>query len=179
MRFFLFSLLTISTASLLYASGQNIAPDAITRATTWNTFEGDLATLSDGQIAPNGQPFIWQNKGILVFSWNEVLPVERVRVYVGELANDYQVRTYVGGRLEDEGAARDPEGQRTTLIDDFSRTPNQWHDILLPPGIPADNIELSTLGSTVFYEVEIHLAGDATAVDHANWGQIKATRTKP
>jgi hypothetical protein len=160
----------------LHAAGRNIAPDALTRATTWNSHTGDLSLLADGRFPPQqAQPFVWQTKGILVFEWDEPQTIERVRLYVGQVGNNYQVRAYLGGRLDPTGTLRDPEGVQTALVEENSRLLDQWVEVLLPPGTRADNLELWNLGSTEFYEVEILVQADAsTAVDRQSWGRLKA-----
>ena len=156
------------------AAGGNLAVDALTRATTWNEHEGDPAWLTDGLVPPTAgaRPFAWKTKGILVFAWGEVVEVEDVRIRVGSIANDYQVRTFVGGHLQDEGAVRDPPGEQTARVDDFSRAVEDWVEIELPPGARADNLELRALGPAHFFEVEI-LAAAATPVGGRTWAAVK------
>lgn len=154
---------------------RNIALDAVTRATTWNTHEGDVQALTDGQLPDDGdaEPFVWNTKGILVFEWERPLTLERVRLYVGEVGNNYQVRAYRGGRLQDEGAVREPEGEQLALVPVDERLTNQWIEVAIPGNVLADNLEVWTLGPTVFYEIEI-LVRDDTAVEATSWAQVKA-----
>ncbi|MCY3736262.1 MAG: hypothetical protein OXG13_07650 [Gemmatimonadaceae bacterium] len=156
------------------AAGRNVAVDAVTRATTWNEHEGDPAWLTDGLVPPEAgaRPFVWKSKGILVFTWDGISEIEGVRIRVGEIANDYQVRTFVGGRLEDEGAARDPPGAQTARVEDFSRVVDSWVEIGMPPGARADNLELRALGPAHFFEVEI-LAAATTPVRGRSWAAVK------
>ena len=115
-----------------------------------------------------------EDQGILVFAWEEPLQLEKLRVYVGAIGNDYQVRAYLGGRLDETGTLREPEGVLTALIEENARAVNQWVEIYFPPDTMADNLELWTLGPTVFYEVEIHVhSPDATEVEKLSWGKIK------
>ena len=155
-------------------AGRNVAVDALTRATTWNEHEGDPAWLTDGLVPPEAgaRPFVWNSKGILVFAWDGIREIEGVRIRVGEIANDYQVRTFAGGYLEDEGAVRDPPGEQTARVDDFSRVVNDWVEIGLPADTRADNMELRALGPAHFYEVEI-LAAAATSVSGRSWAAVK------
>lgn len=98
-----------------------------------------------------------------------------MRIYVGEIGNNYQVRAYLGGRLDPSGALRDPEGERTAFIEENSRVTNQWVEIELPAAVLADNIEVWTLGPTVFYEIEIYRrAADHSVVRALPWAQLKA-----
>ena len=176
-------LFTCATLSLLRADARNIAPDAVSRATIWNSHSGDLADLSDGKAPPvdaDARPFVWGTKGILVFEWTDPLALDRVRIYVGEIGNNYQIRAYLGGRLDETGTLRDPEGKQTAFVEENARVVNQWLEISLPEGTLADNIELWSLGSTVFYEVEIYVhSADVTAVHPASWGQVKARGVSP
>lgn len=155
-------------------AGRNLAIDALTRATTWNEHEGDPAWLIDGLVPPEAgaRPFVWKSKGILVFTWDGISEIEAVRIRVGEIANDYQVRTFVGGRLEEEGAAREPPGAQTARVEDFSRVVDSWVEIEFPAGARADNLELRALGPAHFFEVEI-LAAAATPVRGRSWAVVK------
>ena len=169
-------------APLSFAASRNISPDAVSRATTYNSSEGDVAWLSDGEVPPenpDARAFIWHTKGILAFEWEESLPLERVRIRVGAVDNDYQIRTYLGGRLDESGVVRDPEGERTATQEEHSRTPNVWVEIELPDGTMADNLELRTFGPADFFEVEIVVrSDDGTAVREIIWGGVKA-RLRP
>ncbi|MCY3790808.1 MAG: hypothetical protein OXH63_18675, partial [Gemmatimonadetes bacterium] len=51
---------------------------------------------------------------------------------------------------------------------------DQWIEIYFPADTTADNLELWTLGPTVFYEVEIYAySPNATAIEKLSWGKIK------
>ena len=169
-------------AALSFAASRNISPDAVSRATTYNSSEGDVAWLSDGEVPPDNpdaRAFIWHTKGILAFEWEESLPLERVRIRVGAVDNDYQIRTYLGGRLDESGVVRDPEGERTATLEEHSRTPNVWVEMELLDGTMADNLELRTFGPTDFFEVEIVVRSDVgTAMRGIIWGGVKA-RLRP
>ena len=163
----------------LGAASRNITPDAVTRATTWNSHEGDPDVLGDGKVPQDADalPFTWKTKGILVFAWEEPLQLEKLRIYVGAIGNDYQVRTYLGGRLDETGTLREPEGVQTALIEENARAVDQWIEIYFPPDTMADNLELWTLGPTIFYEVEIYVrSSDATAIEKLSWGKIKTVQ---
>ena len=158
----------------MIAASRNVAPDAVTRATTWNTFSGDLASLQDG-VVPAALPFLWEGGGILVFEWDEPVELERVRSYIGEIGNNYVVRAYLGGRLDESGVIRDPVGLQTADLADDSRKIGQWAEVRFPAGTMADNIELLALGTILFYEIEILARGasPATAIEASRWGRIK------
>lgn len=162
----------------LTGDGRNVAVDAVTRATTWNTWEGDLASLVDGETPaedPEARAFLWHGGGILVFEWEEPLVLESVRAYIGAIGNDYEVRAWLGGRLDETGAVREPEGLRTASAADHSRVTDAWTEVGFPPETRADNIELLALGTIVFHEVEVRAGGGrATAVELSAWGAVKA-----
>jgi hypothetical protein len=161
----------------LQASSRNLTPDALSRATTWNSYEGELAALADGVYPPQQSvPFVWKTKGILTFAWQGELPLEKVRIFVGEIGNNFQLRAYRGGRLDDTGTLREPEGTRTALVEENSRLTDQWVEIPLGGEVLADNLELHALGSVVIHEVEILVRTGDTAVERLGWGQVKAHR---
>jgi hypothetical protein len=116
----------------MIAASRDITPDAVTRATNWNT-------------------------------------------YTGEIGNNYVVRAYLGGRLDESGVIRDPMGMQTANLADDTRAINQWAELQFPAGTMADNIELLALGTIVFYEIEILArdASSATTVEASRWGRIK------
>lgn len=159
----------------LQASSRNLAPDALSRATTFNSYTGDLLTLEDGKYPPQeASPFFWHTKGILIFEWQEELPLEKVRIYVGDIGNNFQLRAYRGGHLDETGTVREPEGERTALLEENSRLTDQWLEIPFAAGVLADNLELRALGSVVIYEVEIYTRTGDTAIERLGWGRIKA-----
>ena len=167
----------MAASPALTGDGRNIAPDAVTRATTWNTFDGDLASLVDG-VTPADDPeaggILWHGGGILVFEWEEPLVLESVRVYIGAIGNDYEVRAWLGGRLDENGPLREPEGTRTASVADHSRVTDAWTEVPFPAGTRADNIELVALGTIVFHEVEVRVGGGrVTAVPLSSWGRVK------
>ncbi len=158
------------------AGGRNVAVDAVTRATTYHSYDGEVAALTDGLVpggAETAPAFRWNTQGILVFEWSETLPVSRVRVYVGGIGNDYVIRTFVGGRLNSAGTLREPEGLETASVEEHSRVADTWIDTDLPEGTLADNIEILALGPIVLYEVEIQVRDSETAVLNLTWGDLK------
>ena len=167
----------MAASPALTGDSLNVAPDAVTRATTWNTWEGDPASLVDGETPaedPEARAFLWHGGGILVFEWEEPLVLESVRVYVGAVGNDYEVRAYLGGRLDENGTLREPEGTRTASAANHSRVTDAWTEVGFPSGTRADNIELLALGTIVFHEVEVCVGdGRVTAVELSGWGRVK------
>ena len=176
-NFFFLLVLSLLAYTLLAAMEYNVSPDAVTRATVWNRYEGDLAFLGDGKVPPidaDAEALVWQGGGVLVFEWDEPLTLEKVRVYIGEIGNNYAVDAYLGGRLDESGAIREPEGVQTAHVEDNARVVGQWTEVFFPEGTVADNIELLALGSIAFFEVEIYaFSDDVTAVEDAGWGRIK------
>ncbi len=172
----------IALGSLLYAQSRNVLPDAVTRATEWNDHVGDLELLVDGKVPTlddDALPFVWNTKGILVFEWPKELSLEQVRIFVGDVGNNYQVRAYRGGRLDESGGLREPEGEQTALVMEDRRLTNQWLEIPLPAGTAADNVELWTLGPTEFYEVEVLAAASQTSIPSSSWARIKQVAVHP
>ncbi len=175
-------MLLLLTLPAIIAADRNILPDAITRATTWNTYTGELELLRDGEIPgqdATARPLVWEGGGILVFEWDEPVALDNVRSYIGEIGNNYIVRAYLGGRLDESGVVRDPEGVLTAAVPDDSRKVSQWTQIQFPAGTMADNIEVVALGTIVFYEIEVHaLDADTTVINPTSiatsrWSRIK------
>ena len=167
--------------SALDAASRNIAPDAVSRASTWNEHTGEVSWLTDGLVPTSqdqpAQPFVWSSKGMLAFEWDQVLPITQVRVCVGTADSDFEVRTYIGGHLSEDGSTRDPQGERTATVADDSGASNTWIVFDMPSGTQADNLELKTQGAAELYEVEIlsDQGSTPTAVGHGTWGRIKAS----
>ncbi|MBT4608398.1 MAG: hypothetical protein HOM68_12430 [Gemmatimonadetes bacterium] len=175
------------TLPSITTAGRNVILDAVTRATTWNTYTGDLELLQDGEVPGEGvQPraLLWEGGGILVFEWDEPLALEKVRIYIGEIGNNYIVRAYLGGRLDEIGVIRVPEGLQTADVPDDSRKVSQWTQVSFPAGTMADNIEIVALGTIVFYEIEVHVldpvatvidpaSNDPTSIKTASWSRVK------
>ncbi len=157
-----------------YAEAANLAPDAMTRATTYHAHTGSVTHLVDGIVPPTAGalPFEWNSEGVLVFDWGRVESLARIRLRIGAIANDYGVRTFIDGHLQDEGTTRDPEGELTASVTDVSRVVDDWQVITLPQGTTADNLELHSFGAVQLYEVEI-LTATGTAISPTPWVQIK------
>ncbi|MFC1525402.1 hypothetical protein ACFL6X_01170 [Candidatus Latescibacterota bacterium] len=170
----------LPSVAALAAGAGNVAPDAVSRATTWNEHAGQVAWLTDGLFPPEeAQAFTWLGKGTLAFEWAQVLSLDQVRVRLGESDGDFEVRTYIGGRRMDDGASRDPQGERTATVLDQSGTSQGWLVLDLPPETLADNLELVARGRAELYEVEILTAGGGTAVARLSWAGVKAARATP
>ncbi|HCL28163.1 MAG TPA: hypothetical protein DIC52_06980, partial [Candidatus Latescibacteria bacterium] len=75
------------------------------------------------------RPFLWEGGGSLVFEWQEPLALDKLRIFIGEIGNNYLVRTYLGGRLDETGVIRDPEGVQTALVTDDRRKIGQWVEV--------------------------------------------------
>ena len=104
-----------------------MSPSTRTRATTYHSHDGEVAALTDGLVPGGGETapaFRWNTQGTLLFEWSEALPFNRVRGYADDVSNDYVIRTFVGGKLDDAGTLREPEGQETANVEEYSRTAN-------------------------------------------------------
>jgi len=167
--------------SLAGAASRNVAPDAVTRATTWNEHQGQVAWLTDGLVPPDGAaaPFVWPSKGLVALEWPQALDLVQVRVRVGTADSDFEVRSYLGGRLLEDGAARDPHGERTATVADDSGVADAWIVFDMPAGTRADNLELKTQGTTQIYEIEVLAEVGGTAVEAASWAQVKQVGARP
>ena len=171
----------LSILGLLAFGGDNIAPDAVTRATQgYNVFEGQLASLTDGLHPANhgaAASFYWPTKGNLVFQFTQPEPVIGVRVYVGSDGGAYQVRAYIGAVFTEEGQTG--VGEATLLADahDASFAKNGWVELAFAGPVETDYLELATDSGAELYEIEI-LAPPGhrpTAIPQASWAAIKAT----
>jgi len=155
---------------VLYGYPVDITHDAVTRATTWNEHSGEVVALTDGKHPENSadpDAFVWQNKGILVFEFPAPAVIAQVRVYVGDEAGGYILRAYLGGRTNEDGAGRNPYGEREATVENAEYITNGWTALNLPTDTVADNLELVTIGAAAFFEVQIlsedgRLLGDVT-----------------
>ncbi|HID11600.1 MAG TPA: hypothetical protein EYP17_09925 [Candidatus Latescibacteria bacterium] len=161
---------------LAWATLRNVAPDAVTKATTYNPYEGDISVLTDGKYPgndPNPASFRWLSKGILAVELPKPMELKEFRVYVGEEAGGYKVRAYLGGKLNSNGLGRSPEGELKAEVEDASYATDTWMALKFPPRTVADNLEFWTFGAAEFYEVQI-LAAYEEAVEGSTWGNVKA-----
>ena len=165
--------------SLAFASGENLMTDAVTRATNWNEYEGELGALSDGKHPENSadpEVFLWPIKGILIFEFEKPVEIARVRIYVGEESGGYILSAYLGGHTEQSGG-REPEGTRIAKVENAEYKTNGWTVFEFPAGTAVDNLELSTIGESHFYEIEM-LGPEPTSVEMRSWGRIKHLRAE-
>ena len=161
---------------LAWAALQNVAPDAVTKATTYNPYEGDISVLTDGKYPgndPNPGSFRWLSKGILAVELPRPMELKEFRIYVGEEAGGYKVKAYLGGKLNPEGLGRSPEGELKAEVEDASYATDTWVTLKFPPGTVADNLEFWTFGAAEFYEMQI-LVASKEAVEECTWGKVKA-----
>jgi len=175
----IFVLVGILTAiSWAYGARRNWTPDAVTRATTWNEYQGDLSALFDGKHPDNDASpasFVWEGKGILLFDFPEPVARAQFRVYVGAQSGFYTLSAYLGGRALVDGVGRDPWGELKATVENGETPTNQWVTFELPPGTVVDNLEFSAIGSSEYYEIELW-GPEETPVREARWGFIKAMR---
>ena len=169
-------------AGFALTSEDNIAPDALTRATQgYNTYEGELAWLSDGLYPENSDEpgvFIWPNKGNLVFQFDEPRAVRGLRMRVGGDAGAYEAWAYRNAEFGEDGqtVGRDMEVLADVLNDEFAE--NAWVELLFERGVETDYIEVSTAGSAELYEVEI-LKAEQTQVWQPSWAGVKMRVVPP
>lgn len=165
----------LGALGVIWAASRNIAPDAVSRASTWNEHEGQAEWLTDGIVPPeDASAFVWFSKGILVFEWDTVQHVEQVRVRLGTADSDFEARTYIGGQLLEDGSTRNPQGECTATVQDMSGVADGWLVLDFPAGTRADNLEFHTRGAAELYEVEILVAENQTLVQNAGWARVKA-----
>ncbi len=173
-------LLLAMLVTLSGAAVPNLVTDALSRATTYHSHTGDVALLADGLVSPaaGAVAFEWSTQGVITFEWAQVSLIEAVRLRVGSIANDYEVRTFIGGHLLDEGTTREPMGELTAAVLDLSRVVDGWVRIDLPAGTRADNLELHSFGPVQLYEIEI-LTPSSTVISSPNWARLKRQVQQP
>jgi hypothetical protein len=168
-------------AAVLGAAQVNIAPDAVTHATEgYNTYEGDLASLTDGLHPGNSDhpaAFVWPARGNLVFQFAVVRPVSGMRLCVGRDAGSYVPVAYRGARF---GANGQTDGRGAEVVAEAANAElqeNTWVALSFPAGTLADYLELSTDSGAEFYEVEVltDVAG-STQIEAESWGVVKEVR---
>jgi len=167
--------LLLGAATLVAGEPRNLMPDALTRATTWNQYTGDIEAFSDGEYPGNSvspRSFAWPSKGVLVMEFGDPVELSELRAYMGDRSGSHTVSLYLGGRRQDDGGGRNPEGQLMLEFGDTSYLTNGWLSIPLLEGVPVDNVELTTFGRSVFYEIELLGAG-GTSIRPATWGAVK------
>jgi len=172
----LIAVLVGGLVSMVMGQRQNLMPDAVTRATTWNNSEGAVEAVWDGLHPGNSASapsFVWTSKGILVTEFAEPVRVSECRAYTGDACGSLSLRGYLGGRLNDEGQGRDPQGQLLLVRDDYSHLTNGWLSIPLDEDLLMDNVELECLGRTEYYEIEL-LGPEGTNVEGTSWGEVKS-----
>ena len=158
------------------ASRRNLTPDAVTQATTWNDYEGDIGALFDGKTPDNSEApssFLWVSKGILWITFPEPVELAELRLYVGSEAGEYIVKAYLGGKLDLDLGGRSPEGELKARVESREYVKHGWATLVLPPGTVIDNVELVTFGTAELYEMEL-LGPVETSVRASHWGVIKA-----
>jgi hypothetical protein len=172
-------LICFLAAGWVRATGRNIAPDAVTRATTgYNEYEGELAYLTDGEYpgnAPEPGAFTWPNKGNLIFQFDRPLRIDGLRLYVGDDAGAYQVMAYSGAEYSVEGQTVLDGAVVLTDAHNFDFRKNNWTELLFAEAVETDYLELATESGAVFHEIEILSSADAvSAVRGTSWGRAKA-----
>jgi len=163
----------------LDADQRNIAPDAVTRASTGHrTYRGKLSFLTDGEHPGNSEApgaFAWPSNGNLSFEFDQTRPISSLRIYVGEDAGQYWLTAYHG---VPQGQTGQPPAADAGVVADTSaldQLENTWVEMRLPPGTEADYITVWTESSAIFYEIEILVPeNDPSVVKPESWGAVKA-----
>ena len=152
------ALLLALSAVWLWASGANIAPNAVTRATQgYNTYTGELAFLTDGLTPDNSDQagvFAWETKGNLIFQFETPETVAGIRLRVGSDAGSYAVLAYLGAKYGKSGQTETTDEALVADVYDFDFQPNTWVDLTFPADTVTDYIELVTESGAEFYEIE-------------------------
>ena len=172
------ALLLALSAVWLWASGVNIAPDAVTRATRgYNTFAGELAFLTDGLTPDNSERagvFAWPTKGNLIFQFAAPRSVTGLRLRVGADAGSYGAFAYLGAEFGESGQTETTDESLVADAYDFDFQADTWVNLIFSAVTETDYIELMTQSGAEFYEIEILAAApEPTVVRALSWGQIK------
>ena len=172
------ALLLVLSAVWLWASGANIAPDAVTRATQgYNTYAGELAFLTDGLTPDNSDRagvFAWPTKGNLIFQFDTPRSVAGLRLRVGADAGSYGALAYLGAEFGESGQTETTDESLVADAYDFDFQADTWVELIFPAVAETDYIELMTQSGAEFYEIEILAAApEPTVVRALSWGQIK------
>ena len=171
---------TILVAAALGAAEVNIAPDALTQATRgFNTFEGELAYLTDGLYPGNSEmagALTWPTKGNLVFQFDAPRSVVGIRLAIGENAGRYLVMAYLDARFGKSGRTEMPPGAQVVAdAYDSDLAANTWVELAFPPGTETDYIEVITESGADIYEIEIlTVVPEPTVAEVEWWGGIVA-----
>jgi hypothetical protein len=171
---------SVAVAAGLGASPVNIASDAVTSATLgYNAYVGELPALTDGLHPGNSQDakaFVWPTKGNLVFQFDRLRPVTKVRLYIGDDAGWYMALAYQGARLGPSGQTETADAQLVADAYNFDEQTNAWVELVFPSITETDYIEVGTQSGAALYEVEIVSDDGSTAVAGTTWGRAKALR---
>lgn len=155
----------------------DLGVDVVTRATTLNPVEGDVAVLTDGltpENAPDAAVVHWSGVGMLRVEWPETVPLATIRIYAG-LAERYSMYAYIGGSFDTSGQrveVQEPIYVREGLA---PLDTDIWFEIACDPGVPIDNLGLIFVGNSVIYEIQF-LGPAGTAIEPASLGALKARR---
>ena len=165
-------------AAALWATGTNIAPDAVTRATQgFNTYSGELTYLTDGLTPDNSeQPgvFAWPTKGNLVFQFEDPRLVAGVRLRIGTDAGSYAAIASLGAVFDSSGQTETTAGSFVADVYDTDFQADHWVELMFPDETLTDYIELMTESGAEIYEVEILSVGQVpSAIPAVSWGAVK------
>ena len=167
--------LSLLIVSAVLARRADLTPDAVTRATTWNSYEGELSFLTDSETPennPNAGVFTWPEKGIIVMEFPQATHIGQVRIYTGDNASSLQIGVYLGGRRMDDGGGRDPEGEQKFFHTFTDVGANEWFSHVFTEALEADNLEIHCSGRTDIYEIEIN-SPEGIGVESTIWSNVK------
>ena len=131
--------------------------DAVSKATTWNQHEGSEDALSDGKIPATDRDatsFILKEKGILGIVLTAPTAVKELRVFLGEGEPGLILKGFLGGELDVEMGARDPEGEMVIMVESEEAPENRWLSFDIQRK-RVDNFELHNWGTAVYYEIQV------------------------
>ena len=152
----------------------DLTVDAVTRATTLNPYDGNVAALTDGITLEDDAAagaVAWGGAGLFVAAWEEPVKIARVRIYLG-LMERYAFYAYLGGSFSDAGTRIEVEEVAYTKEGLAPLDENIWWEFEAQPEIAVDGIGLSLGGTTVIYEIQF-LGPDGTAIEPMSLGMLK------
>lgn len=173
MKSILIGLISVLSATALLAQ-TDLTVDAITRATTLNPYDGDVAVLTDGITLEDDEAagaVAWGGAGLFVAEWAEPVKISRVRIFLG-LMERYAFYAYSGGSFSDAGTRIDVEETAYTIEGLAPLDENIWWEFETDATLAVDNVGLSVGGTTVLYEIQF-IGPDGTVIEPVSLGLLK------
>jgi len=161
------------------AAQTDLGVDVVTRPTTLNPMEGDVAVLIDG-LTPDNDPaaaaVAWSGVGMVRVEWPRAVPLATIRVFAG-LAERYAMYAYVGGSFDTNGQRVEVE-EPTYIREGLAPLEeNIWFEIDCDADQPIDNLGIIFTGTVVVYELQF-LGPEGTAIVPGSLGALKARRQR-